>query len=152
MVAPMATSDSREVLIEASPAEVLDVIADVEASPEWSSLQQHVEVLVRHDDGLPDRVKMKVKSVGISDEHVIRYTWTDHTVGWTLESASQLRAQEALYTLTAEGDKTRVKFDLTLDPSVPLPGFLLKRAMKGAMETATDGLRKRVLSVKKGRK
>ena len=33
---------------------------------------------------------------------------------------------------------------------VPLPGFVLKRAMKGAMETATDGLRKQVLKVKKG--
>jgi hypothetical protein len=37
-----------------------------------------------------------------------------------------------------------------VDPLVPLPGFLLKRGAKGLMETATDGLRKRVLKVKKG--
>ena len=30
----MAVTDSREVVIEASPAEVLDVIADVESSPQ----------------------------------------------------------------------------------------------------------------------
>ena len=35
-------------------------------------------------------------------------------------------------------------------PELPLPGFILKRALKGAMETATDGLRKQVLKVKKG--
>lgn len=57
-----------------------------------------------------------------------------------------------MYTLTPEGDKTKVKFEITIDPSVPLPGFLLKRAMKGAMETATDGLRKQVLKVKKASK
>jgi len=34
---------------------------------------------------------------------------------------------------------------------VPIPGFLLKRATKGVLETATDGLRKRVLSVKTDR-
>jgi hypothetical protein len=45
---------------------------------------------------------------------------------------------------------TRVKFDLTVDPSIPIPGFILKKALKGAMDDNTNGLRKRVLSVKKG--
>jgi hypothetical protein len=93
---------------------------------------------------------MKVKSAGITDEQVVEYTWTDDKVSWTLISAGQLKAQDASYTLTPQGDKTKVTFDITIDLSVPLPGFVLKRAMKGAMETATDGLRKQVLKVKKG--
>ena len=146
----MATSDSREVVIEASPEEILDVIADVETMPEWSSQQQSVEIVEGGDDGRPRRVKMKVKSAGISDEQVVDYTWTDDGASWTLVSAGQLKSQDAKYTLTPEGDKTRVKFELSIDPSVPIPGFILKRAIKGAMETSTDGLRKRVLKVKKG--
>jgi hypothetical protein len=31
---------------------------------------------------------------------------------------------------------------------VPLPGFLIKRGAKGLMETATEGLRDRVLKMK----
>jgi ribosome-associated toxin RatA of RatAB toxin-antitoxin module len=147
----MAVTSSREVLIEATPAEVLDVIADVESLPEWSPPQQSVEVLEWHDDGRPNRVKMKVKTVGITDEQVVDYTWSHDSVSWTLVSAGQQRSQDATYTLTAEGDKTRVAFELTVDPLAPIPGFLLKRATKGALETATDGLRNRVLSVKKGR-
>jgi ribosome-associated toxin RatA of RatAB toxin-antitoxin module len=146
----MATSDSREVVIEASPEEVLDVIADVEATPEWSSQYQSAEILESYDDGRPRRVKMKVKSAGITDEQVVEYTWTDTKVSWTLISASALKSQDASYTLTPEGDKTKVKFDIKIDLSVPMPGFVLKRAMKGAMETATDGLRKQVLKIKKG--
>ncbi|HEX7428285.1 MAG TPA: SRPBCC family protein [Mycobacterium sp.] len=146
----MATSDSREVVIEATPEEILDVIADVETMPEWSSQQQSVEIVEGGDDGRPRRVKMKVKSAGISDEQVVDYTWTDDGASWTLVSAGQLKSQDAKYTLTPEGDKTRVKFELSIDPSVPIPGFILKRAIKGAMETSTDGLRKRVLKVKKG--
>ena len=91
---------------------------------------------------------MKVKSAGISDEQVVEYTWTDDKVSWTLVSAGQLKAQDASYTLDPDGDKTKVKFDITIDPSVPIPGFVLKRALKGGMETATDGLRKQVLKVK----
>lgn len=146
----MATSDSREVVIEASPDEILDVIADVESTPDWSSQYQSAEILESYDDGRPRRVKMKVKSAGISDEQVVEYTWTDSKASWTLISAGQLKAQDASYTLTPEGDKTKVKFDITIDLSVPMPGFVLKRVMKGAMETATDGLRKQVLKVKKG--
>jgi ribosome-associated toxin RatA of RatAB toxin-antitoxin module len=144
----MATSDSREVVIEASPEEILYVIADVESTPTWSPQYQSAEVLEAYDDGRPKRVKMKVKSAGISDEQVVEYTWTDNKASWTLISAGQLKAQDASYTLTSEGDKTKVKFDITIDLSVPLPGFVLKRVMKGAMETATDGLRKQVLKVK----
>jgi ribosome-associated toxin RatA of RatAB toxin-antitoxin module len=146
----MATSDSREVVIEASPEEILDVIADVESTPTWSPQYQTAEILEAYDNGRPRRVKMKIKTAGISDEQVVDYTWADDSVSWTLVSAGQLKAQDASYTLTPDGDKTKVTFDITIDLSIPLPGFVLKRVMKGAMETATDGLRKQVLKVKKG--
>jgi ribosome-associated toxin RatA of RatAB toxin-antitoxin module len=145
----MATSDSREVVIEASPEEILDVIADVESTPTWSPQYQNCEILDAYDDGRPRQVKMKIKSAGITDEQVVEYTWSTDKVSWTLISASQLKAQDASYTLTPDGDKTKVRFDITVDLSVPLPGFILKRAMKGGVETATEGLRKQVLRVKK---
>ena len=146
----MATTNSREVVIEASPEEILDVIADVEETPTWSPQYQSAEVLEAYDNGRPRRVKMKIKTAGISDEQVVEYTWSGDVVRWTLISAGQLKAQDASYTLTPEGDNTRVKFDISVDLAIPLPGFVLKRAMKGGVETATDGLRKQVLKVKKG--
>lgn len=145
----MAVKDSREVVIEATPAEILDVLADVESTPSWSPQYQSAEILEAFDNGRPKRVKMKIKAAGLTDEQEIEYTWTDSGVSWTLIKAGQLKSQDAGYTLTPQGDKTKVRFDLNVDPSVPLPGFLLKRTLKGAMETATDGLRKQVLKVKK---
>ncbi|ORX04654.1 SRPBCC family protein [Mycolicibacillus trivialis] len=146
----MAVKDSREVVIEASPEEILDVIAAVETVPTWSPQYKSAEVLDSYDDGRPRQVKMTIKAAGLTDEQVVEYTWSDNAVSWTLVSAGQLRSQDAKYTLTPQGDKTKVRFDIDVDPSVPIPGFLLKRTMKGAMETATDGLRKQVLKVKKG--
>ncbi|AIY45133.1 SRPBCC family protein [Mycolicibacterium fortuitum] len=146
----MATSDSREVVIEATPQEILDVVADVEATPTWSPQYQRAEILQSYDDGRPKQVKMTVKAAGLTDEQVIEYTWSENKVSWTLVSAGQLKAQDASYTLTPDGDKTKVRFDITIDLSVPLPGFILKRTMKGGVETATEGLRKQVLKVKKG--
>jgi ribosome-associated toxin RatA of RatAB toxin-antitoxin module len=143
----MAVSDSREVVIEATPKQILDVIADVEATPTWASQYQGAEIVDTHDDGRPRRVKMRIKSAGIADELLVEYTWTDHSATWTLLSARALKSQVGKYTVTPDGDKTRLRFDISVDLLVPLPGFLLKKAMKGAVETATEGLRKRVLKV-----
>lgn len=146
----MATSDSREVVIEATPGEILDVIADVEATPTWSPQYQKAEILESYPDGRPKQVEMTVKAAGITDKMVIEYTWTDSGVSWTLVKSGQLKKQDASYTLTPDGDKTKVRFDMAIDLSIPMPGFLLKRTLKGGMETATDGLRKHVLKLKKG--
>jgi ribosome-associated toxin RatA of RatAB toxin-antitoxin module len=147
----MAITEARDVTIEATPDEIMNVLVDLESLPEWSSAHQKVEVLERDDEGRPAKSRQVVKIVGVSDEQVLDYTVHDDGVSWTLVSSKQQRAQEGRYTLTPNGDKTDVRFELTVDPVVPLPGFLIKKGAKGLMDTATDGLRKRVLKVKKGR-
>ncbi len=146
----MAITETREVTIEATPDEILAVLFDLESLPTWSSAHQKVEVLERDDDGHPSKSRQTVKVVGVNDEQVLDYAVHPDGVSWTLVSSKQQRAQEGRYTLTPDGGSTRVRFELTVDPLVPLPGFVIKRGAKGLMETATDGLRKQVLKTKKG--
>ena len=155
----MAIKESRDIVIEASPEEILDVIADFEVMPEWSHPHQRVEILETRDDGRPSKVKMRVRTAGITDEQVVAYTWSDNVVSWTLVSSAQQRSQDGKYTLVPqgsegpkgpEGEATLVKFEISVDPNVPLPGFVLKRAIKGTIDTATQALRRQVLKVKKG--
>ncbi|CAM3221796.1 SRPBCC family protein [Mycobacterium colombiense] len=147
----MALKESRDIVIEASPEEILDVIADFEAMPEWSEPHQSAEILDTGDDGRPRQVRMKVRVAGITDEQVIAYTWGDNVVSWKLVSSSQQKAQDGKYTLVPQDNGTLVKFELLADPNVPLPGFVLKRAVKGTIDSATKALRERVLQVKKGK-
>ena len=95
----MAVTDSREVVIEATPDEIMDVLFDIESLPEWSSAHQKVEVLERDDQGRPTRSRQIVKIVGVSDEQVLAYSVHDDGVSWTLVSAKQQRAQDGRYTL-----------------------------------------------------
>lgn len=145
----MAVTDSREVVIEATPDQIMDVLFDIESLPEWSSFHETVEVLERDDHGHPTKTRQVVKLVGLSDEQELAYTVHDDGVSWTLLRSKQQRAQDGRYTLTPEGDRTRLRLDLTVDLVAPLPGFLVKKGAKGLMDTATEGLRKRVLNVKK---
>src|SRR5271167_5196706 len=116
----MAVTQTREVLIEANPDEIMAVLLDLESLTEWSSAHKKVEVLERDDEGRPSKSRQVVKIVGVSDEQVLAYSVHDDGVSWKLVSAKQQRAQEARYTLTPEGDSTRVHFELTVDPLVPL--------------------------------
>jgi hypothetical protein len=72
------------------------------------------------------------------------------TILTCVNSAQSQRSQDGRHTRSPEGDSTRVHSELTVDLMVPLPGFLIKNGANGLMETATDGLRKRVLKVKGG--
>jgi hypothetical protein len=146
----MAVTETREVVIEATPDEIMDVLFDLESLTQWSPAHQKIEIVERDEHGHPKRSRQVVKIVGISDEQVLDYTVHDDGVSWTLVSSKQQRAQEARYTLTPDGDVTRVRFELTVDPLVPLPGFLIRKGAQGLMDTATEGLRKRVLKVKQG--
>lgn len=145
----MAITEVREVLIEASRDDVMDVLLDLESLTEWSQAHQEIEILERDADGRPSKARQVVKIVGVRDEQVLEYSFDDGGVSWTLVSSSQQRAQNGRYTLTPQGDSsTLVRFELTVDLIAPLPGFLIKKGAKGLMDTATKGLRKRTLEVK----
>ena len=143
----MAVRASREVVVDASPEAILDVLADIDAVPSWSSLHKSAEVLDRHPDGKPHHVKATLKIMGITDKEVLEYHWGDRWVVWDSSETAAQRGQHGEYNLTPEGEeKTRVRFDIIMDLAAPVPAFLIKRAKKMVLDVATDRLCERVMS------
>lgn len=140
----MAVRASREVVMDAPPEAILDALADIDAVPSWSPLHKHAEVLDRHPDGRPHHVKATLKIMGITDKEILQYHWGQYWMVWDAGDTFQQRGQHGEYNLTREGDKTRVRFDITIELSVPIPEFLIKRAKNIVLDVATEGLRKRV--------
>lgn len=137
----MAVSSSLTSEIKATPEQVMAAIAAVDRLPEWSSAHKSVTIESTHPDGRPHRVRMTVSIIGITDEQVVDYAWNgDESMSWTLVESGQQKQQDGAYTLTPSADGTRVEFSLTVDPKIPLPGFLVKKAQKMAVETASKGL------------
>jgi hypothetical protein len=142
----MAVRASREVVFEAPPEAILDALADIDEVPTWSSVHKHAEVLDRHPDGRPRKVKATLKIMGITDKEVLEYHWGPRWMVWDAVDTFQQRGQHGEYNLTPEGeDKTRVRFDIILDLTAPVPEFLIKRAKKIVLDVATESLRKQVM-------
>jgi uncharacterized membrane protein len=137
-------SASRCFTIMATPQEILGVMMDVEALPEWSGAHQSAVVLEHDDDGRPRRSRSIMRNVGITDEQELEYTYPDNGFGWRLVSSRHLKRQDAVYTLTADGEQTRITLQLNIEPAAPIPGFIMRLVVQAVIQTATDGLTKRV--------
>lgn len=142
----MAVRASREIVIDAPPEAILDALADIPSAPSWSSVHKRAEILDRYPDGRPHHVKVTVKVLGLVDQELLEYHWGPDWVVWDAGKTFHQHGQHVEYTLRPEGlDKTSVRFAITLEPSAPLPEFLVNRARKQVLKAATDGLRRRVM-------
>ena len=142
----MAIRESAEIVIDAAPEAVISALADVEALPSWSPIHRKVEVIDRYDDGRPHHVEVTVRVLGIVDREVLDYHWGHDWVVWDASRSAQQHAQHGEYTVCPEGAGTRVRFTITMEPAAPIPEFLLRRARKTVLASATEGLRAFVLS------
>jgi uncharacterized protein YndB with AHSA1/START domain len=144
----MAVQVSREFVVDAPPEAVMEALADVVALSSWSPVHKRLEVLDRYADGRPHHAKATIRILGIVDKEILEYHWGPDWVVWDAEPTLQQRGQHVEYTLTREGvDKTRVRFDITVEPRGPIPDFLVKRASEIVLEAATEGLRKQVMGI-----
>ena len=133
--------------IEATPAEILTVIADVPTYAQWSAVHKWTSVESRFPDGRPMRASMGVLAVGLTDTQVLDYEWSAHGVSWSLVKPTQLQKdQRGGYSITEGAGVSHVHCELHIDTAIPLPGLLVRQVMKKAVTAGTDGLKRRVES------
>jgi hypothetical protein len=143
----VAVQASREIIIDAPPEVILNVLADISTVSLWSSVHKKAEVIDTYPDGRPHHVKVTVKVIGIVDQEVLEFHWGPDWMVWDARKTMQQHSQHVEYTLRREGENsTRLRFDITLEPSAPLPEFLVNRARGRVLRSATEGLRDFVMS------
>ncbi|MCV6984513.1 SRPBCC family protein [Mycobacterium shinjukuense] len=139
----MAVQASREIVIDAPPEKIMEALSDVDVLSEWSPVHKKLEVIDRYPDGRPHHVKAIVKVLGMTDKEILEYHWGPDWVVWDADKTFQQHGQHIEYTVKPEGiDKARVRFDITVEPSGPIPGFLVKRASEMVLNSAIKGLQK----------
>ena len=136
------------ITVAASPAAVLDVIADFESYPRWAFEVKATTILSEEGDGWPDQVQFVVDAGTLRDTYVLDYDWDishDGTgvISWTLVTADILSALTGSYTLRADGNgHTVVTYRLAVDVKIPMIGSLKRRAEKIIVDTALTELKR----------
>jgi ribosome-associated toxin RatA of RatAB toxin-antitoxin module len=140
----MADQASSSITIDAPPEQVLAVIRDVEAYPEWTG---GITKAVVQEPG-PAKVTFTMNKSGMSDEYTLDYDWKGDGVSWTLAAPSNMmKSQKGSYQLAAKGDKTDVTYVLTLELKIPMIGLMKRKAERMIIDSALKELKKRVESL-----
>jgi ribosome-associated toxin RatA of RatAB toxin-antitoxin module len=145
----MADQTHSSIVINASPAAIMAVIADLKAYPDWSDGINEVTVLaVFEDDNRPADARFSLVSGAIKDDYELEYDWDGDTkVSWTLTKGDMLTAMDGVYELADNGDgTTTVDYRLSVDVKIPMIGMIKRKAEKVIVDTALKGLKKRVES------
>jgi carbon monoxide dehydrogenase subunit G len=132
--------------IAASPVEVLAVIVDFAAYPEWAPVKT-ADVLKADSKGRPVEVAFSFSQMGFEGSYTLAYRYApkDGGISWTTKGAEGVvKDVEGEYVLETTESGTSVTYRLALDLSISLPGFLRKTAERTIISTALDGLKKRV--------
>lgn len=143
----MADRTESSIVINAAPAAVMAVIADIKAYPEWSDGVKSVTVLTEYEDGKPADARFVVDAGAIKDTYELEYDWADDgsSVAWVLTTGQMLKALDGVYELSANADGTTlVVYKLAVDVSIPMIGMIKRKAEKVIVDTALRGLKERV--------
>ena len=146
----MAQQTEGEIQIDAEPVGVMAVICDYEAYPEWADGIKKAEVKKKDSQGRPSEVAFEVSQMGVGANYTLgyRYRAKDGGVSWTTTSASgAVKDIKGEYVLEASGDWTKFTYRTTIEPAIPLIGFIKRQAEKMIIGTALNGLKKRVESL-----
>src|SRR5687768_1776152 len=112
----MADVASSTITIAAPPEQVLAVIADLEAYPEWTTAIKSAEIVDSDADGRPRQAKFVMDAGVLKDEYVLEYDWNPSGVSWHLVGKSAVqRSQVGSYALAPQGAGTEVTYQLAVD-------------------------------------
>jgi ribosome-associated toxin RatA of RatAB toxin-antitoxin module len=144
----MAEQSTQSIEVEASPEQVMAVIADFPAYPEWAKQVRETEILAEDDAGKPKQVRLTLDAGPIKDVYTLEYDWAPDglEVSWHLIKGQMQKAQDGRYRLEPVGDKTKVTYTLSVELALPMIGMLRRKAEKMVMDTALKELKRRVES------
>jgi ribosome-associated toxin RatA of RatAB toxin-antitoxin module len=141
----MADQSTQSIVMNASPAQIMAVIADFPKYPEWVSAAKAVEVVESYPDGRARQVRFVLDAGIVKDEYVLEYRWSgDQRVEWVLVRGQMQKSQHGEYALTEQGGGTLVAYTLAVELNIPMLGLFKRKAEKVIMDTALKELKRRV--------
>ena len=144
----MAERTQGEITIAAEPSAVMAVIADFEAYPDWASGVKKSEIQERDGEGRGQKVRFEVSMLGLNGWYELTYSYKpgDEGISWTFVDGSPIKNLEGEYALSGTGGSTKVVYRASVEPGIPMMGFMKRKMESQVIDIALKGLKKRVES------
>ena len=136
-------------VIAGTPEQCFAVVADVERYPEWVADVKEVSVRERDGEGRPAVVAYRAGAFGRSTSYVLVYDYAGapRELSWTQRDGDITSRLDGRYTFSPAGDgATEVRYELSVELRVPIPGFVKRRAEAHILHAAIRDLKARIES------
>jgi len=144
----MPDSSTQSIVIDASAAQVAEVICDFARYPEWVSAYRSAEIIEEYEDGYASQVRFVLDAGVLQDQFTLAYEYAEDLsrVEWHLVTPTKTqRSQRGSYDIVDNDDGTSsVTYTLEVDLSLPMLGMFKRKAEKMIMDTALKELKRRV--------
>ncbi|MFZ0060073.1 MAG: SRPBCC family protein [Acidimicrobiales bacterium] len=140
---------AQKLTIAGTPERCFAVVTDLERYPEWVADVKEVHVLARDGEGRPSVVSFRAGAFGRSTNYVLRYDYREAplAVSWTQQDGDLTNRLDGRYEFRAGPDgTTEVRYELSVELRVPIPGFVKRRAEGHILHAAVRDLKARVES------
>jgi ribosome-associated toxin RatA of RatAB toxin-antitoxin module len=136
---------SHETTLRASPEEVWAVMTDYDHLPEWQGPLKRSEVLSRYPDGRAREVRYEIDVKLRSVVYTLRHSYEHPTeiAGEYVEGDLACLEGRWRFEPTGHGG-TRVRFDLRIDPGLPIPGPVQRMLHDRVLRSSVEDLRRRM--------
>ena len=140
----MAVSDSLTVTVNAPADQVLAFVRDLNNQHNWFPGNSESEVIETGADGNVAKARLVNEIAGVAkDEFFLNYTHGPDSMSWSLVKPTKVqKGQTGSWTIVDKGGKTEATMQLTLDASLPMPGFMQKKVLKDTLKKSTEALAK----------
>lgn len=144
--AAVADEAIEHIRIEAEPQRCFDAVIDFERYPVWATDVKQAEIVDRDADGRGSRVRYQISALGKTIGYVLDYDYgaAPRELSWTLVEADMLKRLDGSYRFDPDGSGTAVTYRLVVDLSIPLPGFMKRKAAAMIAQNAMKEFKRHV--------
>ena len=139
-------STAQRMTIAATPERCLAVVTDFERYPEWVADVKEVHVLERDDQGRGTVVSFRAGAFGRSTHYVLSYDYSraPNVISWTQQDGDLTSRLDGSYDFRPASDgTTEVRYELSVELRVPIPGFVKRRVEANILHAAVRDLKTR---------
>jgi len=141
----MVDQTTESTVIAASPDACYAAAIDFERYPDWATDVKMARILSRDEVGRAVDVEFRAAAMGRSTTYTLRYFYGANPlrIAWRLQAGDITRRLDGEYEflpVASDANSTEVVYHLAVDLSVPLPGFVKRRAEARIVRTAMNDL------------
>lgn len=140
----MTEHASGEIIIDSTLMKVLEILLELDDYSKWIPDVKEVVVQSRDNLGRAILATLHTNALGQNIVQTYKYSYENYPyeISWKFVEGNMVDSLDGKYALTiVDENTTNVHYDLEIELSAPLPGFIKKKAAQKIVDSALKNLK-----------